>query len=58
MVFYIERHVILPYFTCIESLDLLTPYKVAGSDGIHSNVHKILLGVGSVGMLLHTLKSC
>lgn len=36
---------------------MLTPYKVAGSDGIHSNVHKILLGVGSVGMLLSTLKS-
>jgi hypothetical protein len=44
--FWIERHV-----KCIESSVLLTPLKVEGGDGMHSNVHKILLGVGSVGML-------
>jgi hypothetical protein len=36
----------------MESSGLLTPLKIEGSDGMHSNVHKILLGVGSVGMFL------
>ncbi|KAF4471421.1 hypothetical protein FALBO_1668 [Fusarium albosuccineum] len=31
---------------------LLTTKKISDSDGIHSNVHKILLGVGSVGGFL------
>jgi hypothetical protein len=36
---------------CNANSVLLTPLKVESGDGIHSNVHKILLGVGSVGML-------
>lgn len=36
---------------CNANSVLLTLLKVEGGDGIHSNVHKILLGVGSVGML-------
>ncbi|KAF9767299.1 hypothetical protein IL306_000164 [Fusarium sp. DS 682] len=34
---------------------LLTPLKVEGNDYMHSNVHKILLGVGSVGGFLFLL---